>query len=451
MNKNLWAERYGSVLRLTDNEMESRLTRLACVSPELHDHPPQTAANELDAALKAIHIPSAQELAVIRRILGRAHAYALVRYPSVESFVAGMYARRLEIEPLPATAVTAIAGFGKSEIMDSVQRLVPEGDPLVLPDGTVVPMLAGIRLKVDRDVSERQLRTKMLAALGAPDAELGAKSHPLEILQKRAFVSGCCYVVQDEMQFLTQSLTANTTVNKALLAGTYIGPPFVFVANFSLLHRLLRRNQEDHERLLSGAISLEPETPDSPSLRKMIEEWCRASDGVLALDSAGAAEALDNYTGGSKRAMRELVVHTYERKRSETKAKRVRVTLSDIDDTYRSQEFFTLRTSAELLIRQRATGRQADRKRKDLWNPLRGLVLNDAHGNEQMQENARRTLQKRTSDRIIESSMTPAERDAAKDLRQGMRGDGVPQPPRRPTRRRSEPVTLAEMLARARK
>ncbi|MBF0762878.1 transposase, partial [Dysgonomonas mossii] len=54
----------------------------------------------------------------------------------------------------------------------------------------------------------------------------------------------------DETQHINTGEGASK-VTDILLTMAAIGPPVIFVSNYSLVHRLFRRNSEDKQRLLS--------------------------------------------------------------------------------------------------------------------------------------------------------------------------------------------------------
>lgn len=220
-----------------------------------------------------------------------------------------------------------------------------------------------------------------------------------------------------------------------------------YIANFSLLHRLIRRNHEERQRLLTDVIRLDPESPDSPALAAMLEQWCVVADGSFGFDPAKAAERFDAFSGGSRRAMRELCIISYRRKRERSpKSKAVVLTVADLEETYLSQEFAVFRKDAQLLIQQRVTGKMADPLRKGLWCPIQPVVQTQNVG----QANAERELQGKVDAQILKGSMTPAEvRDvAAIEWAFKPAGDAVAEA--KPARRKASKITLQGMLARVR-
>jgi hypothetical protein len=58
-------------------------------------------------------------------------------------------------------------------------------------------------------------------------------------------------------------------VTDILLTMAAIGPPMIFVSNYSLVHKLLRRNNEDKQRLLSESRIMLSDEPESQRLERL--------------------------------------------------------------------------------------------------------------------------------------------------------------------------------------
>ena len=445
--KNFWADRFAAILKLSDLEIEGRIRVPGAVVQGLHDLPASSAVERLRKALQAIYEPTPSGIDAIRRVLGRAHGHALVRYPSIESFTLGMYADKLDFEPLPATCITGMAGLGKSQLIEAMWRLLPGPSTLKLPDGTEVPLIAGASFKIEQKSSPAAVGAALYRALGVGAEDRAPKAIKPEALRKRCYVRGGCFAIADEMQFMTSSADANALATKVLLSLTYLGVPATYVANFSLLHRLIRRNHEERQRLLTDVIRLDPESPDSPAMIAMLKGWCDVADGAFGFDPAKAAERFDAFSGGSRRAMRELPIISYRRKRERSpKSKAVVLSMADLEATYLSQEFAVFRRDAEMLLQQRVTGKMADKTRKDLWCPIQPVVQAKNVG----QANAERELQGKVDAQILKGSMTPAEVKGVAEIERAFNPAGNAAVEAKNPRRKSAKITLAGMLARVR-
>jgi len=105
---------------------------------------------------------------------------------------------------------------------------------------------------------------------------------------------GCCLIAIDELQFLTQSEQANVLVCQVLLAVTYVGVPMVFISNYSLCHRLLKRPPEAIQRLLTRPLILVPDLPDSDDWRNLLAEYQKAVPNLFIFSFVDRAKDLWN-------------------------------------------------------------------------------------------------------------------------------------------------------------
>lgn len=409
---NPWADRFKRLLALDDMALGELLTRRA-TEPivDLSKLSPAAAEEFLRGLLQPIYIPTQQAIDIVRRILGRAQAYAIVHYPSMDSFVRRMYEEHMEIEPCLATAITGYAGVGKSQLAHALSRLLSRMEELVLPDGTLVPLIASARLTVGNKASEMSQRAELLRQLGASRREQEQRRIPPSLIARRAFAAGCCNLVIDEIQFKSAS-GAGAAVTKDLLAYTHVGPPLFYLANFSLITTLMKRKHEDQERLLSDVIVMKHESPDSESLKESIRQYDSASGGLLKLDPIKAAERLDFYSGGSRRAMRELVLMAARMKWEKARSTRAVVTLTDLEVAYRSAEFAARRETSRLLMQQRATGRMADRKRPDLWCPIQSAQ--EVPASVKAAKDAKEALERELGEAALKSQIPLSEQAVAK-------------------------------------
>jgi hypothetical protein len=228
--------------------------------------------------------------------------------------------------------------------------------------------------------------------------------------------------VGDEVQFVTQSAGATKAANLILgLAG--LGPPFAYACNFSLLHRFLKRPQEQRERLISNAFILLPEAVDGP-------DWMNHIDAVLAVDPAFAelrarqdiAFYFHCYAFGNKRNARRLAVLSYgaARKRGSNV-----VSLIDLQTAYLSFEFSNSRRDVEIL-----SGKVGKiEKHEDLWCPLEAATPL-ASGRRRREEKEIR--EKEEARAALEASLTADERSNLADAKEACGVLGKPEKPKRP-------------------
>lgn len=445
---NVWAERYRLLLELDDHALGDLLSTHGKPLLGLGQFCPETASERLRTGLDEVHIATGQGVDIARRLLSRSHAYALVRYPSMDSFAAGIYQQNLEFEPLPATALIGGAGVGKSALTRAIRGLWPDGESVTLPDGTKIPMVAFARLRIGDKSSERDRRAELLRQFGASMKEQQQRFLNPALIRRRGYVAGCCHLVADEMQF-TNMGGESAAVTKLLLELTHLGPPMTFVANFSLIHRLLKRKQEDQERLLSDVILMRPETTDSAKLIERIQQYIVVANGTLDIDPVSAAERLDFMSGGSGRAMRELVVLGARMKWTAARnGTRAAVKITDLEAAYQSEQFATLRVNSRLLLQQRLSKGPVDKKRLDLWCPILQVSNDLTDAQRKLQEAAEKSRLQELGSAALRSQM-PHQQTHKAITAGGSPSSAVPPPTGQTAQKRTTGVTLQGLLARA--
>lgn len=442
---NPWAERYSQLLSLDDEALRLKLEAPGSSQKALRYLTPSAAGEMLRRYLDAVYVPTCQALAVVRHLLGRAQAYALERYPSLHSFGQGIYEADLDFEPRPATAITGIAGVGKSHLVKAICRLLPDPDTLEIAGQLRVPLIAVARLSVGDKATERAQRSELLRQFGA-SAHEQQKSVTPGFVRRRAYIAGCGHILVDEMQFKNQG-RASAAVTRNLLGLTYVGPPLAFVANFSLLHRLLKRNHEDWERLLSDVIVMTPEAPDSPELMQMIAQWRIVLSGTLDLAQDVTSEYLDDLSGGSRRAMRELLIVAFRSKLEVHRSGRLSaITARDIKAASRSQTLAAMSETTRLLRSQRKFGRPGDVRRVDLWCPIQAIDPQRSPYPDQVQNAAEVERSKAMDSAALRSQMTPAELKAEECARR-LSGDELVSPASRRIQKTSNKATFDDLVS----
>ncbi|MEW9587060.1 hypothetical protein [Paraburkholderia sp. DGU8] len=207
----------------------------------------------------------------------------------------------------------------------------------------------------------------------------------------------------DEFQFATQSSDASARVTQMILAMCYIGVSAVYIANFSLLHKLNSRNQEDRHRLLGKVQILYPDRNDSEDWKILLSRFRNIIPDVFTFDPENDAQAIHNSTGGIKRNVVKLLCIAFE---TEFANKR-EVDYPALERAYKSQEYATFRDDVEALSILYGDFRKT---RKDLWCPIEAVV-NLTDDVDQQQE--RRNL---VDMKVLEASMTCEERKALANL-----------------------------------
>ncbi|MBN8779571.1 MULTISPECIES: hypothetical protein [unclassified Thiobacillus] len=96
-----------------------------------------------------------------------------------------------------------------------------------------------------------------------------------------------------------------------LLSMSYLGLPMVNIANFSLVHKLMQRPQEDRQRLLAKPCVLVPDSPESQDWIQTLATYRAVASDVLVYDPVNDAKYIFLLSAGIKRLVVRLLVLGY--------------------------------------------------------------------------------------------------------------------------------------------
>lgn len=402
---NPWAERFAPLLDA--EEVFRRAQVIPPVLSNLNAMPIEVACKELGDALSKIFYPTAQCVDLLKEWAGQAYAHCLSHYPSRRDFLSDVY-DTTKASPLPEfsypTCLTGFAGAGKSQVLMAFQRIQPQPESLHIDDNHSHFPLESPWIRQLKDCKSPQQLPALLSGLGV------SGKATLEFARKRAFRDGVAFLGVDEFQFATQSSSANTLVTQMLFSASHIGLPFVFAANFSLAHKLLRRPQEDHQRLLSNPKVLWPDPPESDDRTKTLELYLAINPDVLIFDAVSDSQAIYLYSAGIKRLERLLIVEGYRIARSRC-GRNAKVGLKEIEEAYHSVSFTSNRRDVADIARQSIQNAKIP-GRDDIWCPFD--LPKPAHSSRSTAFAEHRA--ERVAEAAIQASLTKAEREAFEAL-----------------------------------
>lgn len=399
-NHNPWAARFKPLLDREALKLRATTTVPKLVGlPEMHT---ELACKSLYDALKAVFYPTEQCLNVLHRLVGAAHAHCITLYPDSKTFLAGVYSKNATLPAFsPPICLTGLGGTGKTEIMKTFSRIQQDETEIKVDD---IHSPFPLRGSWSATVQARSSPKDVLKSLAQSD---GILAELVNKCRKLAYRDGIPFLVADEFQFATGSDKANAQVTQMLLSLGYIGLPFLFVANFSLITRLKKRPQEEQQRLLSDVIVLTSDSPESDDWCNTLEALQAVAPDILIFDSKKDAAALHTYSAGIKRAMVRLIVEAYRIEHP----RGGKVDLAAIKHAYDSIGYAGYREEIGILATQ-AVQSKADRNRKDLWCPL-PLPSNVSAV---FFEHAKKERDERVAKAELESSLTSEERQALKTI-----------------------------------
>lgn len=323
--------------RFSDCLDSEKIRTKVTVRPEpvsgLESLDPLIAAELLESTLKQIFIPNQFSLAFIKEMVGRASLHSQQLFSSEAQYSARVFnPPEVEVSPL---CLTGLAGIGKSQTIAALRKVLPQPTELScdLYQGTV-PLLSHWYASARGKASGKVLLENFVFG-DNPKLRMSTVAILLKESRRAANKHGVSLTILEEMQHISTGSGA-AMVTDILLTMAAIGPPMVFVCNYSLAHKLLKRNSEDTQRLLAAPRLMLPEEPNSQDWIDYIAECLRVSNGYISADIVELAKEVYRCTFGIKRLVTLLLKLAYVECRS---AGRQSVNVIDILNAYRSTTY----------------------------------------------------------------------------------------------------------------
>lgn len=292
----------------TSQQIKAAATLRVPARKDLASVPPFLIDSEVKSHLSNLYIPSIEEVALLQKFVGMAKAHRYRNYTDRKDYLRRVYARGAD-EPRFSEPVclTGPAGVGKSSLVRAVQRILPA--PLEI---TLGPEHGHTRVTSSWLITAQAKSSfaQMLGPYVRPergDMPKDASKASARIIDKNAVA----LLMLDEIQFLTLSLTANTTATNVLYKFSHLGSPLVYVANYSLCRLLQRRPEQDRQRLLASPAVLLPSPPDSEDWEEYLNAVTEALSPTLCIDLASVAPEIYEMTAGLKRLLTKLIRLAY--------------------------------------------------------------------------------------------------------------------------------------------
>ncbi|VVN98439.1 transposase [Pseudomonas fluorescens] len=316
------------------------------------------AAESLADVLMKIFLPNEFCLGFIKEMAGRASLHSSKLFTTETEYVSKIY-NPPEVEVSPV-CLTGLAGVGKSQTIAALRKILPPPMDFTCDHyHGAVKLISHWYASARGKAGGKQLLTDFVLGSGEPGGRWNLSKLLVES-RRRANRDGISLVVLEETQHINTGLGASK-VTDILLTMAAIGPPMIFVSNYSLVHKLLRRNSEDKQRLLSEPRIMLPDEPESQDWKDYVAECVRVSGGHIRVDIDDLAAELYRSTFGIKRLAVQLLKLAYIECRN---AGREYVILCDISRAYRSSGYSSNSKEVEELhfqaLQPRSTGRHLD-------------------------------------------------------------------------------------------
>ena len=291
------------------------------------------AAEQLAEKLREMYIPNEFSLNFIQEMISLAYLHNLKIFSSTTGYAARIFnPPDAEVYPI---CLTGLAGVGKSQTIAALRRALPPPTELAcdLYQGTVE--LTSLWYASARGKAGGKQLLLDFVHEGGHDGRGGNLAKLLVECRRRVNRDGVSMVVLEETQHINTGMGASK-VTDILLTMAAIGPPMIFVSNYSLVHKLLRRNSEDKQRLLSEPRIMLPEDPKSQDWADYVSECIRVCGGRVKGGKEEFAAELYRSTFGIKRLAVQLLKLAYIECRN---AGRERIELEDLHKAYRSSGY----------------------------------------------------------------------------------------------------------------
>lgn len=422
---NPWIDRFE--VDVSDAQLCTRIRVDAVPLLNLAKQPVEVAVRQLHKGFDAILVPTKQIRNGVRLLLGAARAHAIDCYPSALAFIQRLHRDHdLRVEggstktpgtsdapslaPWPPICYSGLAGAGKSHLLRAVVRCLFPDAFIDIPHHARVPLVSHYLARVSAGLSLSKLLTPFMQR---EDRGINYRAGTIcEAAPDEMFRCGICLLLLDELQFLTYTQTANAAVAKLLLHASKLGPPLAYVANYSLLHRLLRRPQEERQRLLSSFYVLEPDLAGSQDRTACLKEKLRVAPEFRGLDLDRDGKLINDYTFCINRLDTQLLSLAYRASRAD--GSKI-VKRKHLDAAYCSIDYFPSRVDVELLIAQvqGIPAKEGRRPRLDLHCPVGAIKLLDVSTHPAAKE-----YEQRRAEAVITAGLSKATQEAVQSARQ---------------------------------
>lgn len=387
----------------------------------------EAKAEALKEGMRNVFLCGEQARQVLSKILAISQGHASSFCQSPQQVLAATYGEQpWGRTTQPAIVLTGLAGVGKSELVRALERLLLSRTSTVDCAGhQKLPHVPAWFMTLRKGANINSLIRPWIERVeGTSKGEHGAQSTPLEGVisaaggQKKRDLNtnhllalarrctrrdGTCLLAVDELQFVSTSANANSFVTALLLNLLSIGPKFLYVTNFSLLHKLKKRSQEDQQRLLAHPILFKPDAVDSQDFADLLAEYFALMPDDFSFQLHQVVELVHQYTFGIRRAVVELLGEAWLIAKT-ARRKNAPVELDDIKKAYLSPKYSVYREDVEQLGRLQFGDRKV---RADLVNPFPELATTPKVL--QLQP-AIEAFEKNVAERHLDNQMTPSQR-----------------------------------------
>lgn len=327
--------------------------------------------------LKGCFVVTAGVYKVVNELIDHFENIASLRYPNEKYFSETIhmewrsFSQRLGIDEdqrIQPICIAGISGAGKSTVVEYLFDLFGSSNEEVQTKSGSFEVL-------NWDCLSAKNHSTVTTVLKTSRFTLGGRR--LEEYSKTAYVKGLIGFGVDELQFMTKSTTANSRITNLLMGLGDCLTPWFYVCNYSLLWRLLRRNDEDHARIIPRVIHFKVGCGSTSQeiFRSQYQyvETLKSSISDLISNEDSFSEKVVLLSGGVPRNIRNLLsIANGVRYRKGCE----RIKICHLETAYNTSEYANERAKVELL--NHTSDFLIRRKRFDMVFPPDLEAINDA-------------------------------------------------------------------------
>jgi len=303
---NPWVERFLPLLDLGGIKRRALLRPAPLTA--LGTQSKEAACGQLRQALHTAFYPTTQCLRILQRWLDIAYTHSQANYTDHFDYFSRLHREDGELELVHtnlAMCLTGLGGVGKSSLIKAFGRIMPPPQEIITRDSMRVALESYRILRVEVLTNP----TGLLRELGGVGA--GGGKDLRDKCRYLAYRCGTAFIFADEFQFVTLSSEASANISKMLLALNSLGIPFAYAANFSMLHTLKKRSQQELQRLVDDITEFSPDPPDSSDWQETLAFLKEILPEKFVFDPVGDGAFIHGLCAGTLRNLSRLLVQAY--------------------------------------------------------------------------------------------------------------------------------------------
>lgn len=404
MTSSPWIARFSGI---DANEIRDRFTHYP--NPLDPDFSPnsESLSDRIMNALDELAVPSTRVTQLCEILVARAKAHATRVYPDARQFLLQINRPKGPRLPDPAfpVCITGPSGIGKSKLLKRMKSVLPSNTSIAVDVGhKKFPLMPAWYLSAKDFTSITEMLRRLISFAGGTPSGTSIAALTAQC-RRLAYQCGICMVFLDELQFLTKSQSATSQITKTVYQLMALGVPVTFVANYSLVHSLERRPDQDRQRLLGNLQHLNYNSVLSVDWNNLINGITSVCPRVLQLEPDVDGATIHNLCAGTPR----LFVRLIEIALSNCTTNPV-IKVGSLRAAYDSSEFSVSRRTVEKINQQIATG---ESEGLDLHPPVDVPHEESAA----LQQAAQTQAETETAVAMVENSLSQTQRDLLEAVR----------------------------------